>query len=238
MLGLTATRVSAAEDLLRGQAIHSRQLEGVREAVMDIAEPASDMRGSAEYKRHAAGALAKLALDAAVAARPRRTRGGHASLCLRKLQRVRVEREDQRQDTTAREVEPRTLLVQFLREELSLTGTHIGCDTSYCGACTVLLNGKSVKSCTVFAFQADDGEVLTVEGLAKGRPAASGAAGLQRLPRVPVRLLHARLSDEHAAIAATSIHIPQSRRFAKASPATPAAAPDIRTSLRRFDSGG
>jgi carbon-monoxide dehydrogenase small subunit len=65
-----------------------------------------------------------------------------------------------------REVEPRTLLVQFLREELNLTGTHIGCDTSYCGACTVLLNGKSVKSCTVFAFQADGGEVLTVEGLA------------------------------------------------------------------------
>jgi len=67
----------------------------------------------------------------------------------------------------SREVEPRLLLVQFLREELSLTGTHIGCDTSYCGACTVLLNGKSVKSCTVFAFQADSGKVLTVEGLAK-----------------------------------------------------------------------
>jgi carbon-monoxide dehydrogenase small subunit len=66
-----------------------------------------------------------------------------------------------------RQVEPRMLLVQFLREELSLTGTHIGCDTSYCGACTVLLNGKSVKSCTVFAFQADGAEVLTVEGLAK-----------------------------------------------------------------------
>ena len=66
-----------------------------------------------------------------------------------------------------REVEPRTLLVQLLREELNLTGTHIGCDTSYCGACTVLLNGKSVKSCTVFAFQADGGEVLTVEGLAR-----------------------------------------------------------------------
>lgn len=66
----------------------------------------------------------------------------------------------------ARDVEPRTLLVQFLREELNLTGTHIGCDTSYCGACTVLLNGQSVKSCTVFACQADGGEVLTVEGLA------------------------------------------------------------------------
>jgi len=76
VLGLTATRVSQAEDLLRGQAIDSRQLEGVREAVMDIAEPASDMRGSAEYKRHAAGALAKLALDAAW----RRARGEHVEV--------------------------------------------------------------------------------------------------------------------------------------------------------------
>jgi len=65
------------------------------------------------------------------------------------------------------EVEPRLLLVDLLREELDLTGTHVGCDTTYCGACTVLLNGASVKSCTVFAVQADQGEVLTVEGLAE-----------------------------------------------------------------------
>ncbi|MGH9861836.1 MAG: (2Fe-2S)-binding protein [Candidatus Acidiferrales bacterium] len=65
----------------------------------------------------------------------------------------------------ALEVEPRLLLVDLLRDELNLTGTHVGCDTSYCGACTVLLNGASVKSCTVFAVQADGGEVLTVEGL-------------------------------------------------------------------------
>ncbi len=64
-------------------------------------------------------------------------------------------------------VEPRMLLVEMLREELDLTGTHIGCDTTYCGACTVLLNGASVKSCTVFAVQADQGEVVTVEGLAR-----------------------------------------------------------------------
>jgi len=63
-------------------------------------------------------------------------------------------------------VEARTLLVDFLREELSLTGTHIGCDTTYCGACTVLLNGRSVKSCTLFAVMADGGEITTVEGLA------------------------------------------------------------------------
>ena len=63
------------------------------------------------------------------------------------------------------EIEARTLLVEFLRDELDLTGTHIGCDTSFCGACTILVNGRSVKSCTLFAVQADGAEVLTVEGL-------------------------------------------------------------------------
>ena len=66
------------------------------------------------------------------------------------------------------DIEPRLLLVHFLREDLNLTGTHIGCDTTSCGACTVMLNGKAVKSCTVFAVQADGGEVTTVEGLASG----------------------------------------------------------------------
>jgi carbon-monoxide dehydrogenase small subunit len=66
-----------------------------------------------------------------------------------------------------REVEPRLLLVQFIREELQLTGTHIGCDTTYCGACTILMNGVPVKSCTVLAVQADGGEIRTVEGLEK-----------------------------------------------------------------------
>lgn len=63
-------------------------------------------------------------------------------------------------------VEPRTLLVEFLRDNLNLTGTHIGCDTTYCGACTVLLSGRTVKSCTLFAPMADGGEITTVEGLA------------------------------------------------------------------------
>lgn len=66
------------------------------------------------------------------------------------------------------QVEGRTLLVHFLRENLSLTGTHIGCDTTSCGACTVILNGRAVKSCTAFAVQADGGTVETVEGLAQG----------------------------------------------------------------------
>jgi carbon-monoxide dehydrogenase small subunit len=64
-------------------------------------------------------------------------------------------------------VEPRTLLVHFIRDYLGLTGTHVGCDTSNCGACTVVLDGKNVKSCTMFAVQADGSELLTVEGLIK-----------------------------------------------------------------------
>lgn len=64
-------------------------------------------------------------------------------------------------------VEPRLLLVELLREEFNLTGTHVGCDTTYCGACTVLMNGAIVKSCTMFAVQADGAEILTVEGLEK-----------------------------------------------------------------------
>jgi len=65
-------------------------------------------------------------------------------------------------------VEARTLLVHFIREDLSLTGTHIGCDTTSCGACTVLMNGKPVKSCTVFAVQAEGAALETIEGVAAG----------------------------------------------------------------------
>ena len=71
---------------------------------------------------------------------------------------------ERRQD----EVEPRLLLVHYLRDTLGLTGTHIGCDTTNCGACTVHLNGEAVKSCTVLAVQADGAEVTTIEGMADG----------------------------------------------------------------------
>jgi carbon-monoxide dehydrogenase small subunit len=64
-------------------------------------------------------------------------------------------------------VEPRMLLVHFLREQLFLTGTHVGCDTSQCGACTILVDGRSAKSCTIFAVQADGSNVTTIEGLAR-----------------------------------------------------------------------
>jgi aerobic carbon-monoxide dehydrogenase small subunit len=83
------------------------------------------------------------------------------------------------------EVEPRALLVEMLREQLDLTGTHVGCDTTYCGACTVLLNGAAVKSCTVLAVQSDGAEITTVEGMEKDgqlhpiQKAFSDAFGLQ-----------------------------------------------------------
>ncbi|MCK6624988.1 MAG: (2Fe-2S)-binding protein [Anaerolineae bacterium] len=68
----------------------------------------------------------------------------------------------------SQEVEPRLLLVHFIRENLNLTGTHIGCDTTSCGACTVIMDGKAVKSCTIFAVQANGRSLETIEGLANG----------------------------------------------------------------------
>ena len=91
------------------------------------------------------------------------------------------------------DVDPRTLLVQLLRENLRLTGTHVGCDTSQCGACVVLVNGKAVKSCTVLALQLEGADVLSIEGLGAGRRSASSDAGsFPRKPRTAMRLLHAR----------------------------------------------
>ena len=69
--------------------------------------------------------------------------------------------------THSHEVEPRLLLVHFIREVVGLTGTHIGCDTSQCGACTILMNGQAVKACTFFAVQVDGANITTIEGLAK-----------------------------------------------------------------------
>lgn len=69
-------------------------------------------------------------------------------------------------EPTSQEVDARLLLVHFIRENLDLTGTHIGCDTTSCGACTILLNGRAVKSCTLFTVQADGGEIETIEGVA------------------------------------------------------------------------
>ncbi len=91
------------------------------------------------------------------------------------------------------DVEARLLLVHWLRDELGLTGTHVGCDTTNCGACTVHMNGEAVKSCTVLTAQADGAEVTTIEGLSNGeRRTAPDAGRLLGEARPPVRLLHAR----------------------------------------------
>ena len=82
-----------------------------------------------------------------------------------KKQRVQIKVNGREREAN---VESRTLLVHFIRDHLGLTGTHVGCDTSNCGACTVVLDGKNIKSCTMFAVQADGGELLTVEGLVQG----------------------------------------------------------------------
>src|SRR5207245_9966918 len=126
------------------------------------------------------------------------------------------------------QVEPRLLLVHYLRDVLDLTGTHIGCNTSQCGACTVLLDGEAVTSCTVFAVQADGSEVTTIEGLAAEgslHPIQEGfwekhglqcgfcTPGMKWLPINYLRTIPTRPKP----------------RYAKASRATSAAAPAIRT---------
>ena len=89
------------------------------------------------------------------------------------------------------DVEPRVLLVDFLRSNLRLTGTHIGCDTTSCGACTVLIDGEPVKSCTVLAVQAEGRSITTVEGLMEGGRAFRDPGRLPPGARPPVRVLHA-----------------------------------------------
>src|SRR5262249_58353539 len=83
-------------------------------------------------------------------------------------------------------VEPRRLLVHFLREDLNLTGVHVGCDTTHCGACTVDLDGKSIKSCTMFAVQASSAEVHTIEGMATAHRTLPALPGSVR----PTHVLH------------------------------------------------
>ena len=99
-------------------------------------------------------------------------------------------------------VEPRTLLVHLIRDEFGLTGTHIGCDTSQCGACTVDIDGKAVKSCTVLAVMADGSSITTIEGLASvGSAVHPHPGGISGASRLAVRFLHARNDHAHTRIA-------------------------------------
>ncbi len=110
-------------------------------------------------------------------------------------------------------VEGRTLLVQLLREILGLTGTHVGCDTSQCGACVVHVDGESVKSCTLLAVQAEGANVMTIEGVARRRQAAPDAGSLPRESRAAMRLLHARHGDERGRPGARTTRAPTEREI-------------------------
>ena len=132
-----------------------------------------------------------------------------------------------------REVEPRTLLVHLIRDSLGLTGTHVGCDTSSCGACTVMLGGLAVKSCTLLAVQADESEVQTVEGLANGDGLHPLQEGFWEEHGLQWRLLHARLSDDRrAAFGAQPQPVPRTR-YARGWRVTTAAARATTTSSKR-----
>ena len=170
------------------------------------------------------------AIEVARTVRRRTTLAGHCEAKGESMRRVTLTANGVRHDL---EVEPRELLVYVLRERLGLTGTNVGCDTSSCGACTVLVNGESVKSCTMLGVQADGMEITTIEGLATKRRAPSRPAGVPRPPRAPVRLLHAgdgaRGGQPHRQRRAR----PTRPRSAKASRGTSAAAPGTTTSSRR-----
>ena len=132
------------------------------------------------------------------------------------------------------EVEVRSTLADFLRHQLGLTGTHLGCEHGVCGACTILLDGRSARSCLMLAVQANGHEILTVEGIAPGaRQAASAAGGVPRQSRPAVRLLHARHADHADSNSCATIRTRPSRRCGSRSPAISAAAPAIRASSSR-----
>ena len=142
----------------------------------------TDQRGSVDYKRHVAGVLDERALGRA---RRASRRGGG-------VMQVTVSVNDHEY---TREVEPRMLLVHFLRDELRLTGTHWGCDTSNCGTCVVLMDGEPLKSCTLLAATAAGHEIRTVEGLELDGvldPVQQGFTGA----RPAVRFLHVRDDDD------------------------------------------
>jgi len=151
--GPVPVRSTAAEDFLVGKRAADTNIAEAARRAAEAASPTADRRGSVEYKREMARVLGARAEEG------RRARGRSVAMSRHDVQ-LTVNGVSHRV-----QVESRLLLVHLLRENLRLTGTHIGCDTTHCGACTVLIDGEPVKSCTVLAVQAEGAEITTVEGL-------------------------------------------------------------------------
>ncbi len=149
-----------AAKIVIGTSLDEATLKKAAAAAEAIMSPASDARGPAEYRKHVGGIMVTRGADARRG--PRQLRG---ETTMAKTQKTHVTMKVNGEEVEGL-VEPRTLLVHFIRENLQMTGTHIGCETTHCGACTIDLDGMSVKSCTVFAVQAEGSEIMTIEGVA------------------------------------------------------------------------
>ena len=150
-----------AEAVLVGNAPSDDLFRAAGAAAGAQSRPFGDVRGPVDYKRAMAAELTVRALRSRHRARPRVRVGGRTMT----TQHITVTVNGEAHEA---DVEPRLLLVHFLRDDLGLTGTHVGCDTSNCGACTVHVDGESAKSCTMLAVQADGREIKTIEGMADG----------------------------------------------------------------------
>ena len=159
-VGPTALRATEAEQLLIGQSLDGDVTARVIAAVRDAIEPETDLHASSDYRRHLAGVLTGRALAAAW----RRAHDPSGGRGMTKTRDITVTVNGTAYEAS---VEPRLLLADFLRHTLGLTGTHVGCEHGVCGACTVLVDGDSARSCLMLAVQADGRKVETVESLGR-----------------------------------------------------------------------
>ena len=162
-MGLTPLAFDAANAMGAGRVVRSDLVEDIAQAASEFVEPIGDNKGTEAYKRSLARGLVIRAFQIVEARRQGACAWRHTATMVESRTTPVCINVNGR--AVSADIEPRMLLVEFIREVGGLTGTHIGCDTSYCGACTVLLDGRSVKSCTLLALQAADRQVQTVEGL-------------------------------------------------------------------------
>ena len=220
--GPCAVRVDDAERLLAGQRPSVELIRAASDAAWKRSVPQADLRGSVEFKKHLAGVLVSRGLHAGVRASRGPGRSGGAGMKIK----VKVNG-----TSYERDVEPRTLLAYFLREDCGLTGTHVGCDTSSCGCCVVVVDGtRAVKSCSMFAAQVDGHEVLTVEGLAEGGKLHALQQGFWDQHGLQCGFCTPGHAPDVVRAAATERVAERSGHPARGLPATCAGAPAIRTS--------